>query len=127
MTRPEKANMLLLSKELTDKDRSMKTQLHIRSSASDDKKLSGEKVWKNSGFFKDIRPELNLEKIKIPENCLFYIHQSFLSTVKNGDIAMYNQNFIIGQMIFAANQPEETETYQCLPNEVKLLHVLEMI
>ena len=105
----------------------MKTQLLIRSSASDDEKLSGEKVWKSNGFFKDIRPELNLEKVNIPENCLFYINQSFLSTVKNGDIAMYNQNFIIGQMIFAANQPEETETYQCLPNEVKLLHVLEMI
>ena len=121
MTRPEKANMLLLSKELTDKDRSMKTQLLIKSSASDDEKLSGKKVWKNNGFFKDIRPELNLEKVNIPENCLFYINQSFLSTVKNGDIAMYNQNFIIGQLIFAANQPKEIETYQCLPNEVKLL------
>ena len=113
--------MLLLSKELTDKDRSMKTQLLIRSSASDDEKLSGEKVWKNNGFFKDIRPELNLEKVNIPENCLFYINQSFLSTMKNGDIAMHNQNFIIGQLIFAANQPKEIETYQCLPNEVKLL------
>ena len=99
----------------------MKTQLLIRSSASDDEKLSGEKVWKNNGFFKDIRPELNLEKVNIPENCLFYINQSFLSTVKNGDIAMYNQNFIIGQLIFAANQPKEIETYQFLPNKVKLL------
>ena len=99
----------------------MKTQLLIRSSASDDQKLSGKKVWKNNGFFKDIRPELNLEKVNIPENCLFYINQSFLSTVKNGDIAMYNQNFIIGQLIFAANQPKEIETYQCLPNKVKLL------
>ena len=121
MTRPEKANMLLLSKELTDKDRSMKTKLLIRSSTSDDEKLSGEKVWKNNGFFKDIRPELNLEKVNIPENCLFYINQSFLSTVKNGDIAMYNQNFIIGLLIFAANQPKEIETYQWVPNEVKLL------
>ena len=121
MTRPEKANMLLLSKKLTDKDRSMKTQLFIRSSASDDEKLSDEKVWKNNGLFKYIRPELNLEKVNIPENCLFYINQSFLLTVKNGDIAMYNQNFIIGQLIFAANQPKEIETYQCLPHEVKLL------
>ena len=119
--RPEKENMLLLSKELTDKDRSMKAQLLIRSSASDDEKLSGEKVWKNNGFFKDVRPELNLKKVNIQENCLFYINQSFLWTVKNGDIAMYNQNFIIGQLIFAANQPKEIETYQCLPYEVKLL------
>ena len=53
--------MMLLSKELSDKDRCMKTQLLIRSpSANDDEKLSGEKVWKENGFFQDIRPELNL-------------------------------------------------------------------
>ena len=51
---------MLFSKEMTDKDRSMKTQLLIRISDGDDK-LSGEKVWKNNGFFKDIMPELNLE------------------------------------------------------------------
>ena len=113
--------MILLSKELTDKDRSMKTQLIIRSQSSDDEKLSGEQVWKNNGFFKDIRPELNLEKVNIPENCLYYVNQAFLSTVKNGDIAMYAQNFIIGQLIFAANQPKDISTYTCLPNEVKLL------
>ena len=112
---------MLLSKELTDKDRSMKTQLLIRSQSSDDEKLSGEKVWKENGFFKDIRPELNLEKVNMPENCLYYVNQAFLSTVKNGDIAMYVQNFIIGQLIFAANQPKDISEYTCLPNEVKLL------
>ena len=49
--RLEKANMMVLSKELTDKDRSMKTQLLIRSPTNDDENLSGEKVWKNNGFF----------------------------------------------------------------------------
>ena len=90
------------SKEMTDKDRSMKTQLLNRSSDSDDK-LSGEKVWKNNVFFKDVKPELNLEKVNMPENALYYVNQSFLSTVKSGDIAMYNQNFILGQLIVAAN------------------------
>ena len=60
----------------------------------------------DNGFFKDIRPELNLEKVNMPENCLYYVNQAFLSTVKNGDIAMYVQNVIIGQLIFAANQPK---------------------
>ena len=41
---------MVLSKEMTDKDRSMKTQLLIRNSGGDDK-LSGEKVWKTNGFF----------------------------------------------------------------------------
>ena len=120
-TKLEKANMMVLSKEMTDKDRSMKTQLLIRSSSDGDDKLSGEKVWKNNGFFKDIKPELNLEKVNMPENALYYINQSFLSTVKSGDIAMYNQNFILGQLIVAANQPKDIATYECNENEVKLL------
>ena len=111
---------MVLSKEMTDKDRSMKTQLLIRSSSDGDDKLSGEKVWKNNGFFKDIKPELNLEKVNTPENALYYINQSFLSTVKSGDIAMYNQNFILGQLIAAANQPKDIATYECNESEVKL-------
>ena len=92
----EKANMLLLSKEMTDKDRSMKTQLLIKSNDSSEEKLSGEKVWKENGFFKDIKPELNLEKVNMPDNTLYYVNQGFLSTGKNGEIAMYVQNFILG-------------------------------
>ena len=34
---------------------------------------------------------------------------------------MYVQNFIIGQLIFAANQPKDISQYECLPNQVKLL------
>ena len=63
--------MMVLSKEMTDKDRSMKTQLLIRSSSDGDDKLSGENVWKNNGFFGDIKPEMNLEKINTPENVLY--------------------------------------------------------
>ena len=43
--------MMVLSKEMTDKDRSLKTQLLIRSNSDADEKLSGEKVLKNNGFF----------------------------------------------------------------------------
>ena len=116
----EKANMMLLSKEMTDKDGSMKTQLLIRSDAKDEK-LSGEKVWKENGFFKDVRPELNLEKVNMPENTLYYVNQAFISTVKNGDIAMYVQNFILGQLILASNQPKDINKYICEQNEIKLL------
>ena len=112
--------MLLLSKEMTDKDKSMKTQL-LYKPKNDDKVYSGEKIWKKNGFFQDVRAELNLEKVNIPENCLLYVNQGFLSTVKSGEIAMYLHNFIIGQLIIAANQPEDISTYICSNNEVKLL------
>ena len=65
--RLESANMMLLSKEMTDKERSMKSQLLISTSTSnEDERLSGERVWKRNGFFKDIKPELNLEKVNMP-------------------------------------------------------------
>ena len=115
----EKANMLLLSKEMTDKDKSMKTQLMFKTKPEN--KLSGEKIWKKDGFFKDVRAELNLEKVNIPENCLLYVNQGFLSTVKSGEIAMYLNNFVIGQLIIAANQPKDIDSYVCSKNEVKLL------
>ena len=51
-TKLEKANMMVLSKEMTDKDRSMKTQLLIRSTTDGDDKLSGENVWKKMVFLK---------------------------------------------------------------------------
>ena len=47
----------------------------------------------------------------MPENTLYYVNQSFLSTVKNGDIAMYNHNFILGQILVAANQPADITSY----------------
>ena len=74
-----------------------------------------------NGFFQDVRAELNLEKVNIPENCLLYVNQGFLSTVKSGEIAMYLHNFIIGQLIIAPNEPEDISTYICSNNEVKLL------
>ena len=116
----EKANMLMLMKEATDKDRSLKTQLLVSASGNNDDKISGERVWRSDGYFRDVRPDLKPERRNIQENCLLYINQSFLSTVKNGKLATYSHNFIIGQIIPAANQPENISTYECAPNKVKL-------
>ena len=90
------------------------------SSKSCKEKISGERVWRNDGFLKVTRLELILEKKYIPENCLSYINKSYISTVKSGDLAMYHHNFIIGQLIVAANQPNEIDQYVCKDNEVKL-------
>ena len=110
-----------MSKEVNDKDRSMKTQLLLTSSNNSDEKVSGERVWKENGFFKEIKPEMNIEKANVPENTLLYINQGFISTVKNGELAMYVHNFITGQLIVAANQPADINEYSFKENEVKLL------
>ena len=110
--------MLLLSKEMTDKDKSMKTQLLYKVK---DQKFVGERIWKENGFFKDVRAELNLDKVNIPENSLIYVNQGFLTTIKSGEIAMYFENFVIGQLLIAASQPKDIANYICSKNEVKLL------
>ena len=69
--------MMVLSKEMTDKDRSLKTQLLITENEGKDV-LTSEKVWKNNGFFGDIKPELNIENVNLPENTLIYVNQSYL-------------------------------------------------
>ena len=68
--------MLLMSKEVTDKDRSMKTQLLLSSPSKNEDKISGEKVWQENGFFKEIKPEMNMEKVNIPENTGFYFNSN---------------------------------------------------
>ena len=83
--------------------------------------MSGEPVWSENGFFGEPAPDLRLEKRNAPENALLYVNQGYLPMVKSGELAMCNHNFIIGQIIPAANQPDDIVSYECSPNEVKLL------
>ena len=87
--------MLLLSREASKKDKSLKTQL-LLSTSPQPGKISGEQIWKKNGFFSDGRADFNIEKKNFPENTLCYINQSYLSTVKGGELVIYNINFILG-------------------------------
>ena len=66
--------MMILTKDATDKNKSLKTQLTI-SSKSREEKISSERVWPNEGFFKDTKLELNLEK-KIFRKIHYFISTS---------------------------------------------------
>ena len=71
----EKANLIVLNKEATENDRSLKTQLLVSNSNCDEKDLGG-RVWCNQGFFGNLRDELNILKFYFPENTLIYANQS---------------------------------------------------
>ena len=58
---------------------------------------------------------------KSPENVLCYINQAYLSTVKGGELAIYNYNFILGQLIIAANQPDKIDEYVSKKSVVKII------
>ena len=49
------------------------------------------------------------------------MNQGFLSTVKNRELAIYNQNFIIGQLVVDANQSKIVDEYEYKKDEVKLI------
>ena len=106
----EKANMLLLTKEATDKDRSLNTQLVM---ATDSQKKNGKRrgkaIWKNFNYFGDEKTDFNIKKECFPEKALCYVNQDYLLTVKNDELAICNNNFIISQLLVAANQPENID------------------
>ena len=85
--RLEKASKMMLTKEATDKDRSLKAQFLVSTAGNNDDKFSGEREGRKDGFFQDMRPDLKLEKDNIPENSLLYVNQGYLSTVKSGNLA----------------------------------------
>ena len=116
-----KANLLLLSKEATKKDRSLKTQLLLSTNSQSSEKISGEALWKKQGFFFDERANFNLEKINFPENTLCYINQGYISTVKVDELAICRHVFLLGQLTIAANQLTDTETYEYKKKETKLI------
>ena len=124
----EKASMLLLSKEASESDESLKTQL-ILSTNSQPERISGEVLQRKNCFFSDERSDFNTEKKNNPENAICFTNQAFLSTVKRRELAIYCHQFIIGQLLvaaekYAANQPENIDEYVCKKNEGRLITCL---
>ena len=62
---PEKGNMLLLTKEAIDRDRSLKTPLLLARDLQKAEKVSGDPIWK-----KFERADFSIEKKNFPENAI---------------------------------------------------------
>ena len=112
--------MFLLTKEATEKERSLKTPLLLSANSQPVEKVIGEQIWKKNGFFSDERADFNIDKKNFLENTLCYINQVDLSIVKGGELAIYNHIFIFEQLVVAANQLENIDECNCKKNEVKL-------
>ena len=64
--------MILLSKESTNKDQQLKTQMLV--SFQDDGSKGTEKVWQESSFFDEQRGELTISKANFLENTFVYVN-----------------------------------------------------
>ena len=76
----ETANMLLLSKESNEKDRSLKTQFLLSTISQPTENKWGINLEKGFSQTKEL---ISILKKKIPENALCHTKQSYLSTVKS--------------------------------------------
>ena len=98
----EKANLLLLTRHATEKDRSLKKQLLVFNSKSGEDVPIRERIWSEQGFFGDERSDFGMPKVDYPEKTLIYVNQAYL-TVKKGESFIYAGQFILGQVIPTAN------------------------
>ena len=103
---PRRANIIFLSKEISEGDRAIRSKVVLAN--IDGEKKSSEAIWKKDGFFGTINPDLSIHKKDFPENALVYINQAYL-TVKNGEVMIYCDYVILGQLIALKNPPEDLD------------------
>ena len=117
------ANLITLTKSTVGSDRNLTTKVVARLWENDEAspvEVSGEKVWRDFGFFEARRADYNMEKVKFPENTLLYVNQSYLTIQKNKKI-YYSNYCIIGQIVEASNPPLNIDTYELKDREVKMV------
>ena len=84
--------MLFLSKETSNKDVNLKTQIMI--AVKEDKaESSTEHIWKEKGFFKDQRNDLTIGKASFPENTLVYVNNGSIMPVKGVHAIILNLSY----------------------------------
>ena len=87
--------MVFLTKEATENDRRLKTQM-VLPTTNQIEKVGNKAVWWNNGYFSDEKSDFNISKKTFPDNTLMYANQGYISTVKGGELAIYIQISILG-------------------------------
>ena len=82
--------------------------------------ISAERVWRQYGFFDSGKSYYSMEKVNYPENTILYLNQAYL-TVKENKTIYYCDFFVLGQIVEAANPPEDISTYVLKENKVKMI------
>ena len=105
--------------KVTEND-GLRTEMSLLTNPSEKKKSKSVSMWKDFGFFGSEICEFNIEKVNMPENTLFYVNQGYQSYKDNKKV-LYNDIFIIAQIMPLAHQPKDIESYKLNDNEVKIL------
>ena len=110
---------MYLSSELMSQNQKTKSQMLV--SLGETKDSNTEKIWEESGFFKEQRIDLTIPKANFRENTLCYVNQGSVSQVKDGE-AIYLEYVILGQIMAVANPDPsiDLDNYQFKENECLL-------
>ena len=95
-----------LSRELTEADRIVRSQVVLASLDNSTDKVASEKVWSGNGFFGELRADFSIHKKDFPENALIYINQAYMS-VKDGAPVVYCDYMVLGQLVVLKDSPED--------------------
>ena len=111
--------MILLSREATENDHSLKTKLRHASNMTESE-ANGEIIWPEDGYFSDQRADFNVSTKFFLENSLVHLNKGTISTIKD-ELAIYVNCFILGQITPALNSPPDIYLHQCKQSEVKIV------
>ena len=98
-----------LSRELTEADRSVRSQVVVANLGDSNDKQASERVWQENGFFGELKADFSIHKKDFPENALIYINQAYLSS-KHGEPVVYCDYAIAGQLITLKSSPEDLDS-----------------
>ena len=100
---------MLLSRELTEADRSVRSQVVVAILGDSSDKQASELVWEENAFFGELKAYFFIYKKDFPENALTYINQAYLSS-KDGEPVVYCDYAIAGQLITLKSSPDDLDS-----------------
>ena len=107
-SRSGRAHIMSLSRELTGADKSVRSQVVLASLDGSSDKQASECVWKENGFFGELKADFSIHNKDFSENALVYVNQAYLS-IKDGEPIVYCDFAIIEQLIPMKNWPEDMD------------------
>lgn len=118
----KKVNLVLMTKAAAENHKNIRTKTVAPTFENDlgSKKVSGEKVWKNYGFFNVRKADYSMEKVNFTESSLFYLNQAYRK-VKNRKKICYCNYHLIGEIVELSNPSQVVSSYTLKENEVKMI------
>ena len=117
-SRPSKASIFSLSKEISESDRSVRSKMVVANIEGVEK--VGEQIWEEEGYFGKLNPDYSCHKNEFLENTLIYVNQGYL-TVKDRDTMIYCEYTILAQIIPFKSSPENID--EAVKEDKKLVKI----